>query len=74
MEELGCNVSVGAPLAEARDQRIELHALAIQFIDAPRCLEAEAIGWHSMDTLSGLPMPPCDREVFERLKQNQKRL
>ena len=74
LEELGCSVTIGPALGQAKDERIELHALAIQFVDAPRGLEAEAIGWHSTDALGALSMPPCDRQILEHLKVNQKRL
>ena len=73
-EELGAEIRVGQQIAAVADAHILLIALEIDFLNAPRPIEAEQIKWHSLPVAEGLPMPPCDRKILETLQAPENRL
>ena len=71
MEELGCKIDVLSKIGLTEDNRIQLTALSVRFHAPPSCLEAEAIGWHNLDSLCDLDMPPCDEAIVSLLLHAQ---
>jgi len=73
-EELAAEVRVGKQLAAIADEHILLIALEIDFLNAPRAIEAEQIKWYPIEATKALPMPPCDRKIVQTLQGLQNRL
>lgn len=77
-EELGIEVRVDAPLLtvdhEYEKKRISLHLFSCTWIRGePAALQCEEIRWVAWEDLSGLLLPPPDREAVERLVKDSDR-
>jgi 8-oxo-dGTP diphosphatase len=77
VEELGVSWRVGpewACVEEHRDGlRLKMRMFQVHSEDQPQGLEGQEIGWFSADELDGLPMPPMDALVRQRLQDELRR-
>lgn len=75
MEELGCEVSVGAHFGEYQHAythfRVTLHAFFCSLIKGePQPIEASQLAWVPTERLSDYPMGKIDRKIAEQLQKN----
>ena len=70
-EELAVGIVIGDRLLPVTDGRIDLLPMRVSFRGTPVALEAEAIGWYSLQAAEKLPMPPCDHRILIRLIQRE---
>ncbi len=75
MEELGCQISVGADFGEYQHAythfRVTLHAFFCSIVKGePQAIEASQLAWVTLQQLSEYPMGKIDRRIAEQLRKN----